>query len=36
MYKDIKVDPAQLEAALDARLKSVQVLINQQRAWLRV
>ncbi|MGQ8029669.1 hypothetical protein ACUTCG_08810, partial [Acinetobacter baumannii] len=21
MYKDIKVDPAQLEAALDARLK---------------
>lgn len=36
MYKDIKVDPAQLEAALDARLKSVQVSINQRRAWLRV
>lgn len=36
MYKDIKVDPAQLEAALHARLKSVQVSINQRRAWLRV
>ena len=35
MYKDIKVDPCQLEAALDARLKSVQVLINRQQAWLR-